>query len=1767
MSSQDVEGDRSEKTDFAESLGALNLQWQNLTRNLNGKILDLEMLLESWAEYELSVKSLRSWLEAQEGRLSKSRAACSHTAVMNALTDCQELGESLEVKEMELEHLRHSVPMVTESGVPETRTNITKNVDQLADQWRNLQSQVTQLEPIFSSRLQLWAEYQDSYEQVNGNILRAQYSLEHCTPLSSSVASSQLQLESLQTLQDTVESGAESWRKFQAISEQLSRECCPAQTQQLDKTCEDTHCRWVQVNQDVTEQLYTARTECQLWGQFRDIYQSTLAKVRGFEDRSRHLLIELSLDDSTQEKLQTQLVETQESLRDLRALQEDVFQVGVAADALATRMDSSSCAALQSHCRYLSGKVSNLERLLTVKKPDIQDLMEQHEDFHRYLHTLETLVNESEEVLKSEDPGPEQVGGFCLETLMGHLLRFSSNSLRLEALKHLSSQLPLSDLDYRRVQALHQRWEQARATARDQCSNLQAATLQEGSFGQQCQQWRRFLEKMEAMLAVDIASSYEGLEEQRETHEIFQAEVPIAHQILDSVVQGARNRIPRGDDQERSTFILKLSELRERWHRLVRKVHQRQDYICTLANQWHCYRDSRAKLQKLLTDTSHQLQNTAQRSCYDLQQLWELAEDLKHREGNLQYHEPRYVRTLELGRELLSAADSTTKTSLEGQLSQLQEAWESTNLQLKAKIMQLTNIEKMCDRCGQEVAELGAKLGEFGADMKKELTQSSEDLKREKNKLQELGEPLRFWSNRLAELSRVKAVLGEHLVPFAAAGFQEEVSILECQWEQLDVTVSLRRLEISDRLKQWVVFNTKSKQLEDWLKQMEARVSQNTDIGVEEMIERLQKDCMGEIKLYNRNKVQLSQLGGELIKASSTSKAPEIENKLHLINNHWQHLLEVIEARVKKLKGTLSSVQYLDREMSSLRTWLSRIESELSKPVVYNICDDQEIEKRLAEQQFYTPCASPDTCVYVFTLGIHVCPMFVMIEETWRLWQKFLDDYSRFEDWLKGAEWTASQPNTSQVLYSLAKEELKRFETFQRQIHESLTQLELINKQYRRLARENRTDSSSRLKQMVHEGNQRWDSLQKRIVAILRRLKHFTNQREEFESSRECILVWLTEMDLQLTNVEHFSESDIDDKVRQLNAFQQEITLNTNKIDQLIVLGEMLIQKIEPVDAVTIEEELEELHAYCQEVFGRVARFHQRLISKQPMIDEDKDVSDREADTQDGSELQDMSWQEKAGGSELPADESLCHLSLPGDTQQHERSGGVTPVSVDSIPLEWDHTVDVGGSSSHEDEDDGLYFSSLSDVEITESPEAFVKMTELTLRTSAGDVGTDPGPWHLTASPEENRKCQFQQTEITGHHPPSDGQRSGVDHRDGYDKLLSECSGSIHSVRREAGILGDEMSQQSELLRNAHSDQPAPGIRRWDLVHARALSEELLIKQNLQQWQLLNSDLDDISTWLTQVEPTLNQPQELEPSTGLSTIEETLRSLQGMQKELDKYKALVISVNLSSRDFLQTDSEEAQELQHKLHQVNSRWNKTTQRLEQWRTSLRTTLIQCQDFQQTTHSLLMWLANCERRRGLVQLSKPALSLQTLTQHRKDLMNVEAEMLETQPRVSQLQHTARQLLESGEEPECGEAKEKVHVIGNRLKVLLGEIAADLRIVNQRLDTDSLIPADEFELSTVPRSSTPLQQQVGQREVKMDKVSGVAMKRVGVRGVSKAPSFLSRVFWAAFPVQLLILLLLLLACLIPFSQEDYNCALANNFARSLYPMLRYTNGPPPT
>uniref|UniRef100_A0A671M6C5 KASH domain-containing protein n=1 Tax=Sinocyclocheilus anshuiensis TaxID=1608454 RepID=A0A671M6C5_9TELE len=833
--------------------------------------------------------------------------------------------------------------------------------------------------------------------------------------------------------------------------------------------------------------------------------------------------------------------------------------------------------------------------------------------------------------------------------------------------------------------------------------------------------------------------------------------------------------------------------------------------------------------------------------------------------------------------------------------------------------------------------------------------------------------------------------------------------------------------------------------------------------------------------------------------------------------------------RVKKLTETLVTVQQLDKNMNNLRSWLTRIEAELAKPIHYSICHRDEIQKRLAEQQYLQrdieqhtervasvltlcdvllgdedACCSSDgendsiqqTTQRLDKRWRNICSMSLerrlRIEETWRLWCKFQEDYSSFEDWLNVAERSAAEPNSSDVLYTDAKEELQKYEVFQRQVHESLTQLEIINNQYRRLARENRADAASRLRAMVHHVNQRWDTLQRRVAAILRRLRHFTSQREEFEGTRESLLVWLTEIDLQLTNVENFSESHLQDKMKQLKSFKKEITLNTNKIDALIVFGEGLIQRSCPQDAVKIEDELEELHTYCQEVFGRVARFHQRLTSLRP---EYECMNDSIFSLKQLQEQMDVFGDEQSRGTQgtlSSSQPSMCLLSPP-----QERPGRETPVSGDSIPLEWDHTGDVGGSSSHDEEEDAAFFSALS---------GMVTFT-VVQRNPVISTGI---------------LCE--------------GERF-------YN------GGSIKSVKRVSMILDDEEKQEEQGLTGLNTSMFSAGvIERWELLQAQAVSKEQCSSRDPQQ---LTSGLHDITSWLDRVTPELDRLQKPETAVSVEILEERVKQLKEMQKTFARYKTMMLSLNLGGRELQQGATEGAPELQEGLRSMNGRWTEACAGLEGWEDSLRTTLGRCQEFHEMVHSQLLYLAHAESRRYTVNMNDPSVQPSMLQEHRNTLKELQGR----QKRVSSLQEIVSELLPEAGGEDSAEAREKLHVIGSKLRLLSRQVNQDLQTIEERL-----VRANRSWKS--PDGSYGM-------FCNASLIEGAELNFCfrSKRDPSPPRSFFYRVLRAAFPLHLLFLLLLVLACLVPLSEDDYSCTFSNNFARSFHPMLRYTNGPPPT
>ncbi|XP_010601301.1 nesprin-2 isoform X4 [Fukomys damarensis] len=1789
LSTCDVESKRYERTEFAEHLGELNCQWHRVHGTLNQKIQHLEQLLESITEHENKVQILNTWLEAQEERLKTLQKPASVISIDKQLLDCQDIENQLASKSKSLEELRQSHP-ASQSGAAPLLEDPASGVEGLFQKRSRVMDQVGQLRASMQSVLADWKTYNQLCEEVTMVVTCFRYRMEHSEPGALSLEALAHQVQSLQCLQDEAENQEGSWEKLQEVIGKL-RESCPSVAEIIEEKCQDTHARWSQVNRDLADRLQKAQSLSQLWKAYHSAHTEAIARLEQQEAKFQRLAKINMSGNNLAEILPLALQDTQELQQDVQETKEALLQNSTLLDRLPRPAESSTPELLSGQLHALQ-RAAYLEKMLLMKANEFEFILSQFKEFGEQLESLQDLIKHEEENLdklyqleKEENP----------DSFLNHMLALTALSPDMERLNEVSLRLPLSDVAVKTLQRVNRRWTRATATALDRCSELQGTGLRE-HFLRYCEKWVHLLERLEEALGVKPADSLPALREQQKTYEMLEAEVSVNQMIADAYVTQSLQLLDTTETERRPEFISEFSELVDRWRSAAQGIQQRRREVAELMRQLQSSASTEVLL-CFLANTNLLLSAVKGQARCSLHQTRSLIHKLKNKEIYFQRWQTTYALALETGEKLLNTAGPEIRESADQRISQLRDQWEGTKLQLGETIKQLQSTVETWDQCEKKIKELKSRLQVLKAQSKNPLPELHEDLHREKELMKDLEKSLANWTQPWRELHTAQADLSTHVLAEDALALQKQAEHLHRQWEDLCLRVAARKQEIEDRLNSWNVFSEKHKELCAWLVQMENKVLQTADISIEEMIAKLQKDCMEEINLFSENKLRLKQMGDQLIKASSATRATEVEDKLHKISDRWQHLFDVIGSRVKKLKETFTFIQQLDRNMSNLRTWLARIESELSKPVVYDVCDDQEIQKRLAEQQDLQrdieqhsagvesvfnicdvllhdsdACANETECdsIQQTTRSLdrrwrNICAMSMerrmKIEETWRLWQKFLDDYSRFEDWLKSAERTAACPNSSEVLYTSAKEELKRFEAFQRQIHERLTQLELINKQYRRLARENRTDTASKLKQMVHEGNQRWDNLQRRVTAVLRRLRHFTTQREEFEGTRESILVWLTEMDLQLTNVEHFSESDADDKMRQLNGFQQEITLNTNKIDQLIVFGEQLIQKSEPLDAALIEDELEELHRYCQEVFGRVSRFHQRLTSRAPGLEEEKEVSENEADMEDPREIQTEAWR-KGGESEEPTSpQSLCHLVPP--TLGHERSGCETPVSVDSIPLEWDHTGDVGGSSSHEDEE-GPYYSAVSDVEIPENPEAYLKMTTKTLQASSGKSISDSHSWHVPDSPS-CAKHHYKQMEEDRSEPPIPSDAS-TPYKVPYVKLL--LNPGTDGGKDGPSALNGSPQQEEEHL--ASVTGPHSGaFDRWELIQAQELHSKLRIKQNVQE---LNLVISDITAWLEKTEAELETLKMAKRPSNIQELELRAKRLQEILKAFDTYKTLMVSVTVTGKESLPAESAETTELQRRLCELSLHWEAVQAVTDSWRGDLRQSLMQCQDFHQRSQNLLLWLASAEERRQKALLADPKADHQVLLRCQRKLMQLGKELAERQPQVNSLREISASLLTKGNRADCAEAEEKVHVIKKKLQQLREQVAQDLMSLQRSQTPDPALPdfdeVDAGDQPSVASMSAPQAQLRAEGTMEdEDESDSRVSSPAGPSSSKPRRSFLSRVIRAALPLQLLLLLLLLLACLLPASEEDYSCTQANNFARSFYPMLSYTNGPPPT
>ena len=82
--------------------------------------------------------------------------------------------------------------------------------------------------------------------------------------------------------------------------------------------------------------------------------------------------------------------------------------------------------------------------------------------------------------------------------------------------------------------------------------------------------------------------------------------------------------------------------------------------------------------------------------------------------------------------------------------------------------------------------------------------------------------------------------------------------------------------------------------------------------------------------------------------------------------------------------------------------------------------------------------------------------------------------------------------------------------------------------------------------------------------------------------------------------------------------------------------------------------------------------------------------------------------------------------------------------------------------------------------------------------------------------------------------------------------------------------------------------------------------------------------------------------------------------------QLDAKKSRVISLNLTSKELIDTKTEEGLNLQDRLRHMNRRWDAICGQATRLQQELQVALMQCQEFHHTIHDLLLWLENVETK---------------------------------------------------------------------------------------------------------------------------------------------------------------------------------------------------------
>ncbi|UJR37453.1 hypothetical protein I4U23_030156 [Adineta vaga] len=1202
--------------DYMETIKQINIDWIRIKSLISSRIDTLEQLNDQFHEFDQTVRTLSDWLQEQTSDLEFMRSRNMEAGAKDNLRKCNELEYQLTSKQQILTSLKSYTHRMSSSTTTFHISDQDGTIQNLRHMLDHLSPSIEQLKLKSKTLVSEWHDYNRVLLQIEKILCEAEAEIDRVETSAVNVETYEMCTRKAQEHLKIMEMHRHELDQIISQSRQLSDQCDDQTSLKINEITQRIQQQWTIVEQRLQEIIKPSRDIVDNWRQFNSSYVNLLDRLSELEDRWYTIQREKFTSDIP--SLVEKVTDFQQRLQQLDV---EITKLNQRSQNLATHLPPIPAKKIDTQYSVIKNQYSELCSFQDKLILDCNELKQREKVYLEHINELTQVINQTQTILNSQDMTDENE--------MKNLKQLHELYNLLQSKRDLIERLNSNEFIpyFKRAKHFHEviiEYSRSMDSIQNRIKQLESNQYNKLNFDKRCQKWNEYIQAMEQNLSVieqNLHTNYQGL---------IEIDMNLSNKINDfnqrqqellQLINEGKKLIEQNLIVDHHTF----TKLEQRWQIITKTALTKQQDVKNLIKLWisyqnhldNYYRLLKAKYEReqehLQTPTTHFIEQIKQ-GTYSSEIPNDELKDLLN-------------KIYEINRKLLSHSDAKTQFVLEKEWNDLQKSADEIAINIKQRSDILITLLLRYNEVDRTLDNLNI------------LIKSIRTLQQQSPETNELDQFILQCQNKdheltqqRYELQRVRQAITEmspKLHPDDTRQLMQKLNLLEIQWTDAERILITLIDSITKKRSEFHDFEHKCKRLLEWFdnflnREMNYRID---GLTLEASLDILTNEIRNLIADKRRHVNELT-VAAHILQTYSTDQTrlqtvkQQIEQLEQMLNKTEEH----VEKRIKKTEATLKILHDFEQNLEKLRTWMDMTETNLHKSFASTTFKTNEL------QNYQQSIATIETDIEnhssvvnsVLALGrnllnesdirsrnIESIPRTIQsIEQRWELlkdlirkrkleletidvcWKDIDDGITRVSKMIMDHEkFILELRQTSGQGLQGIKNEYKTLENFKRTLEDDEKDIQQLKTNYSDIIREHPTaDTSEEFRIKLKELETRWELLNNCVQETIKNLKYMLTVHGDFQLTQDTLTLWLTDLDVVLTNLEHLSEASSNEKIRQLDDMEKEIREKQTKIEHVRTCANYLLSKT--VDAKGLTVNMNELTKFCQQLNDLIKRIN-----------------------------------------------------------------------------------------------------------------------------------------------------------------------------------------------------------------------------------------------------------------------------------------------------------------------------------------------------------------------------------------------------------------------------------------------------------------------------------------------------------------------------------------------------------------------------------------------